>query len=191
MTAIKLPGQLEVPLVGGKSNDPKPMSIELLASRLALSEESPSGLIWTKTIGRAVAGMPAGNICKAGYYLVTIEYKQYMAHRIVFAMHHNVDPVGYHIDHIDGVITNNCPLNLRLTGRPGNNSNATRRKDNASGTKGMYVCKRKGRKDLWICTVKCNGILHKKSFSLFKKAEAIEWLRATRIKLHGEFHNHG
>jgi hypothetical protein len=192
MTAINLPGQLEVPLVvDHKENDPKAIDIEYFKSIMEISEESPSGLIWTKSRGRAVRGKSAGNIGTGGYYRMSVNDKKYPSHRVIYALHNNVDPGSAHIDHIDGNVQNNTIGNLRLADRSGNCSNSRIRKDNKTGVKGIHIRKRKGRKDSLTCVVISKGVMHKKSFMLGKEAEATEWVRSIREKLHGEFHNHG
>ena len=49
-----------------------------------------------------------------GYYKVTLGGKTYPAHRIVWALTNNADPGEFSIDHINGIVSDNRPENLRL-----------------------------------------------------------------------------
>ena len=49
-----------------------------------------------------------------GYYRVTLGGKTYPVHRIVWAMINGADPGEFSIDHINGVVNDNRPENLRL-----------------------------------------------------------------------------
>lgn len=49
-----------------------------------------------------------------GYYRVCLDGKIYPVHRIVWAMIKGADPGEFSIDHVNGVVTDNRPENLRL-----------------------------------------------------------------------------
>lgn len=71
-----------------------------------------------------------------GYLIFTYKRKSYKAHRIAWLLvtGENTDKL---IDHIDGNKLNNKFCNLREAGFLGNATNATLRKDNTSGYKGV------------------------------------------------------
>ena len=171
--------------------DPKPVNIDLCNRLFELSRNSPSGIIRKIDRGPRKKGDKAGSLKRTGYYVVSINREAHFVHRVIFAMYYGIDPGGSHIDHIDGDIINNDPLNLRLATRPENNSNAIIRKDNTTGTKGLLINRRKNRRDSIVCAIKSNGKVFKKQFSIEKRNEAEEWIRNKRIELHGQFHNHG
>ena len=100
--------------------------------KLTYSENSPSGLIWTKDIygGRKHSNLmirkdtPAGSLTNRGYWSVEINKKGYSAHRIAYALYHNISlPVDLVIDHIDMNPSNNKISNLRLVTNSENNKN--------------------------------------------------------------------
>lgn len=76
-------------------------------------------------------------------YFRTILYnKQYLTHRLVWAMHYGEWPKKpLVIDHIDGNGLNNKILNLRVTTNTGNSRNCRLSKNNTSGVNGVWYHK--------------------------------------------------
>ncbi len=70
-------------------------------------------LRWRETRGTRWAGQVAGRVTNKGYRQITIDYLQYQAHRIAYALHHGCDPHPLTIDHIDRDKCNNRIANLR------------------------------------------------------------------------------
>jgi hypothetical protein len=72
------------------------------------------------------------------YVSVMVNYKNYMAHRIIYLLHHGYMPNL--VDHIDGNKENNCIENLRKATYSENCYNATKRKS-ITGVKNVTYCK--------------------------------------------------
>lgn len=96
-------------------------------------------LIWkTKRPGRGcVVGAEAGTINSAGRRVVEIHGKKYLAHRIIWEMHHGSIPNDLCIDHIDGNVVNNRLENLRLVTLSINQRNSKLPRNNKTGIMGV------------------------------------------------------
>ena len=68
-----------------------------------------------------------------GYYKVTLGGKTYPVHRIVWAMINGADPGEFSIDHINGVVSDNRPENLRLATPRQNAQNTIRSVSSSTG----------------------------------------------------------
>ena len=64
-------------------------------------------------------GKPAGHQSKNGYIRVMLDYRMYLAHRVIWLLSHKEWP-SQHIDHIDGNPANNKLENLRDVSRSTN-----------------------------------------------------------------------
>ncbi len=117
------------------------------------------GVEWFKdTPGRTAAGARAiWNAQNAGreaflkrhprgYVCGVIFNRRYLAHRVVFAMTHGYWPEG-DVDHINGIRTDNRPVNLREATRAQNNRNISRHRDGSSAFKGVSWAGHAGR---WV-----------------------------------------
>lgn len=123
------------------------------------------------------------NTIKHGYKQGMIEGKNYLAHRVIWAMHYDEWPDE--IDHKDHNGSNNLLDNLRATDRNGNNRNLSIRHDNTSGVTGVYLhdCGK------WQARIQ-RGKSYK-SLGLFAtKEEAIRRRKAAEF-LYGFHENHG
>jgi hypothetical protein len=136
---------------------------------------------WNKRFSTKQAGFNIGN----DYYSVSLNYKQHLCHRIVYALHNNTtDFHGMFVDHKNGNTKNNNPLNLRLANLSQNKFNSKLYKSNKSGHKNISYCEKK--KKFKIRITQNNKSIFSKSFLTLE--EAIE-ARNQKIKeLAGEFY---
>ena len=143
-------------------------------THVAYDAASPTGLVWTQTIGtRAKAGAVAGRPHKDGYWTVGILGVTYLCHRIVWALHHG-DPGVKQVDHVDRVRTHNKIGNLRLATNSLNQCNVVRA--------GAYWLEGKQH---WEASVTLNGVRKYKRNK--DKAVVDAWLEATKKEVHGEY----
>lgn len=84
--------------------------------------------------GEVVLGSPRRN----GYLAISVDRRQYLAHRLAWLHVHGELPAIMDIDHINRIKTDNRIANLRLATRGRNNLNVTAaRSDNALGVRGV------------------------------------------------------
>lgn len=69
-------------------------------------------LFWRKCKPGRQISKPAGHADRHGYRRIMLDYKMYLAHRIIWLLHYKEWPKGF-IDHIDGNPRNNKLENLR------------------------------------------------------------------------------
>jgi hypothetical protein len=120
-----------------------------------------------------------------GYYKVTVNYKPYLLHRVIWLMHYGYLPEC--LDHINGIRTDNRIENLRPATKYQNICNSKFRSDNTSGVKGVNWNKVKNR---WQARI----FVNKKVIGLgyYKDLELAELvMMEARIKFHKEYANHG
>lgn len=105
--------------------------------------------------GPARAGSVAGWIDRKGYRLIRIDGVKYLAHRLIYAIVHGVDPGALLVDHIDGDKLNNKIENLRLATNAENGRHRVGHDvRNTSGMRGVYFNKASGK---WYGKIKYNG----------------------------------
>ena len=149
-----------------------------------LFDYKDSQLFWKQAKRGRNLSKPAGSICN-GYVRIRINEKQYLAHRLVFLMHHGHLP--QEIDHIDGNQSNNAIENLRPATHSQNLCNRGKQKNNTSGFKGVSWHKNKGR---WIGRIRINGKLNHLGY--FDTAEQAHEAYCQAAKQHhNEFANLG
>src|SRR6478752_7514035 len=66
----------------------------------------------TAKFNNRFAGKPAGTLCKHGYLHITINFRQFRANRLAWLLMTGAWPT-FHVDHEDGVPSNNRWRNLR------------------------------------------------------------------------------
>lgn len=86
---------------------------------------------------RVNTSRPAGGLRRTGYRAVSIAYKRYLHHRLVWAWITGRDPAGLQIDHIDRNRSNDRSWNLRLATNKQNGFNKVIRR-NTSGHRGVH-----------------------------------------------------
>jgi hypothetical protein len=173
----------------------KQIPIELLRSLVSLNEDSGT-LIWKerqpsnlpkdrerKRWNRMYSGKPAfSNIHVSGYLYGKLLGGSYKAHHIVYALFHGAWPDGL-IDHINGIRSDNQPLNLRCATDLENAQNAQTRSDNTSGVKGVNW-HRKHQK--WCARISVKG--NRLHLGLFQdKAQAAKTYREAEKLYFGAF----
>lgn len=146
-----------------------------LASKLFLYKD---GILYWKIIKLEEAGYRR----KDGYiYGVKVMGKSYLAHRIIFLLHHGYMPKV--VDHIDGNPSNNRIENLRECSMQTNQYNRKINKNNTSGIKNVYFAKNRNK---WRVELKINK--RKVSFGSYADLELAELVAfEARSKYHKEF----
>lgn len=120
-----------------------------------------------------------------GYLYGRIFRRQYMAHRVIWAMSNGVWPRNQ-IDHIDGVRSNNRLLNLRDVTHTENNKNRGITNRNTSGIVGVSW---NIRKEKWVAYITVSGTFISLGYHSEKHvAEAAR--KAAEVK-YGFHENHG
>lgn len=98
-----------------------------------------------------------------GYWIVSHKGKNLRAHRIVYALVHNVSlDKNMVIDHIDSNRSNNLISNLQQVSIRENNIKATLSRNNKSGAKGVSWHKRD---NAWTASWMLNGKVKSKQFN--------------------------
>jgi len=126
-------------------------------------------------------GDVAGRIGKRGYKYLTVYFKKYYVHRVIWLMHYGFLPK--YIDHIDGNPLNNRIENLRPCTVSENSCNAKTRKNNSSGIKGVGWFKPKQK---WRARISFNKKEHHLGYFDTKEEAEIAVIDA-RPKIHQEF----
>jgi hypothetical protein len=129
--------------------------------RILFSYDAASGsLIWNQRASRNgpincgdVAGYaPADDGVK--YCQVSIRYRKYQLHHVVWAWHHGEYPAQF-IDHINGNRLDNRIENLRLASPTENCANSRKQANGRAPYKGVYWKKSSNR---WAAKVQCRGV---------------------------------
>lgn len=144
-------------------------------------------LYWRNTgTGRRLnLNEPAGTIHPSGYVIIWVNDHQYKAHQLIFIMHYGYLPKE--IDHIDENKPNNRIENLRACTHAQNQQNSKKPRHNTSGVKGVYWDRQH---KFWTAYLSIDGKM--KVLGCFWDIYTAELtVRRERIKLHGEFANHG
>jgi hypothetical protein len=147
--------------------------------------EYRNGVLYKKPQSkRSKKDLIAGTIRNDGYIRVSINYKLYYAHRLIYMMFYGEMPIQ--IDHIDGNPSNNCIENLRLANTTQNSFNKTMFITNKSGHKNVHWHKQANK---WSVEIK---VYNKKMyFGLFKDLELADLVaQEARNKYHKEWANH-
>lgn len=126
---------------------------------------------------------------RGSYVLLTLDGKQYFAHRVIWKWLYNEDFVDMQIDHRDGNGLNNAEVNLRLSTAQQNSYNKGLLPANRTGIKGVVELPT----GLLRAQVYKDRKCFYKYFSNTEKGwkEAEEFASDLREALHSDFVNHG
>lgn len=132
---------------------PKFNALTAAEAREALHYDPETG-VFTRLISKArgKSGRVAGSLSN-GYVRVPLDNKVYAAHRLAWLYMTGEWPVGI-IDHVDRNRSNNRWSNLREVTAAGNAQNASLRKDNTSGVKGVSWDKKNKK---WMAQLRVNN----------------------------------
>jgi hypothetical protein len=133
---------------------------------------------WRNTTRATRSGQRAGCLERAGYIVITIDYRCYKAHRLAWLYVYGRWPNGL-IDHINGVKDDNRIANLRDVSTRGNTYNRRVARNNKAGLLGVTITKGK----YFTASIQADGHLH--YLGSFPSAEAAHaaYLEAKK-KLH-------
>ncbi len=125
--------------------------------REALDYDPETGnFTWREPLSsRAKVGQRAGRKDGRGYIRIGLDGFYYNGHRLAWLYVYGEWPDGG-LDHRNRDKTDNRIENLRLATKSQNMANSYRRKDNASGFKGIYFQKDK-RKRPWLAQIRKDG----------------------------------
>jgi len=111
-------------------------------------------LIYRKKVSIKIKiGEEAGSISSNGYLMVSIQYRKYLNHRLVWLWHKGSFP-KYILDHIDRNKHNNSIENLREVNHSCNSRNTGNREDNTSGIKGVHWDTTRHK---WVVNIRIEG----------------------------------
>lgn len=138
-----------------------------------------------RTVGRACAESRAGYITsKGGYRVLCVDRKDYMEHNLIwFVATGGWPPVGREVDHRNRIREDNRFENLRIATRGQNCANASLRKDNKAGYRGVHFDKEKKK---YCVQVTVNKKTHTKGYYV-DRHEAGRVAQEIRTRLVGEF----
>ncbi|AVX04196.1 hypothetical protein MXMO3_01670 [Maritalea myrionectae] len=144
-------------------------------------------LTWAQDRGsNARKGQKIGSQTEYGYVVFVINGRRYRAHRIAFLYMTGRWPAEC-VDHINGIRHDNRWENLREASKAENCRNASKRRDNSSGYKGVSHHKATGKFQAQIRVNKKNTNL-----GIFPTAkEAFSAYCVASRKMHGAFSNTG
>jgi hypothetical protein len=150
----------------------------------ALLDYSPTTGVftWRKSNGTAAAGREAGWLHKAGYVYIGLGGRNYKAHRLAWMYVYGVDPAGL-LDHRDRDKTNNRIANLRVCTQQLNAQNYGPQKNNTSGYRCVFLCRKTNR---WMVKMALNG-KRKYLGTYATPEEADKVARAASLAAYGEF----
>ena len=127
------------------------LSFELVDSLFAYKD----GFLYKKLKTGLLSTRASGTKSSHGYMALKINGRMYLAHRIIYLLHHKTLP--RYLDHIDGNRFNNHIENLRSCSLGQNNMNCKKRVSNISGHKNVSYRKNLNK---WIVEVQENKIRH-------------------------------
>lgn len=122
-----------------------------------------------------------GYLHNMGYIELVWAGTKFMAHRLIFWMHHGWMPSE--IDRINGIKTDNRIENLRPCSKAQNQANVGLRSNNTSGQTGVTYIKSS---DKWQAALQVHKVKYSKKFNTFEEAQ--EWRNQKAKELQGEYY---
>ncbi|MEB2554088.1 HNH endonuclease [Burkholderia cenocepacia] len=141
--------------------------------------------------GGVKAGDMAGSIDPRGYQCITLNGRQYFAHRLAWLWLTGEWPKKF-VDHANGMRAANGWHNLREATNAENQQNQKPR-TSKTGIKGVCINIKRGVPHV-LAYIDANGRHIQKYFghdTPENRSAAASWVRAKRKEMHGEFANHG
>lgn len=153
---------------------------EMLASLVSAFRVNKQGaLIRLNSGGGQKKGSIAGSLHRTGYVRIKHSGYVFQAHRVTYAISHNRWPEEY-IDHVNGIKSDNRPINLRDANGAQNQWNTGPR---TSGIKGVFYRKDIGK---WRARIGVNG--KQKTLGFFDTEEiAGDAYAKAALEFHGAF----
>lgn len=140
------PGSRQLQKTAQAANHPtgtkkEPEKLTQKRVRELLDYDPETGLLtWKVNRGKANVEGKAGTLGGTGYIHLTIDSKQYLAHRVIWLWNYGYFPEN-DVDHINRVRSDNRICNLREVSRTCNLRNSCVSISNRSGVKGVSVDK--------------------------------------------------
>lgn len=163
-----------------------PLPLPAQAELLKLFNYCPDTGILTWLAGQR-KGRPAGTPTTHGYLVVRTGDVLYKVARIIWVLHHGVDPLNLRVDHLNGCVADNRIDNLRTATFQQNILNRRIRRDSASGEKNVYF---DAARNKWRVMFYLDGTVHYIG-RFVTREEAVIAAKVARSRLHGVFANHG
>lgn len=133
-----------------------PIPIDEMSEFLAVDPTSSTGLRWVQSPSWSVKeGDDAGAMGDNGHFQIKFRGRNYKASRVVYAIHHVVDPGLLEVVHIDGDGRNNTTSNLMLM-----HHRKHRRSTPKKSGLPIGVCMVKRRNKPYTSHITVNGKLH-------------------------------
>ena len=158
--------------------------------------EQNGWLYWNENRGGCIKGDLAGCLHKhSRYYIVMVNGKNYLNHRILYQIYHNIELTETDIvDHHDRNPQNNSKENLWLCDQQENTCNQTVNKNNKStGIKNVY--KETDKKYGYVTyrvVIRKSGKTHSKRFTITTPIEEIVKYRdLLLLEIHGKYASFG
>ena len=149
-----------------------------------LFEYKDGNLIYKISSGSKKKGSLVNTQHSSGYIRCKINKKQYLAHRIIYMMHHGYMPDI--VDHIDGNKSNNKITNLRPATKSQNQQNCKIYTTSSTGIKGVRW---NNKHKKYVVRVQANNKRYTWYVEDLELAELVAM--EARDKYHKQFSNHG
>lgn len=152
------------------------------ARRLFTYDATTGILAYKRSSGKRKCGDIAGTVGRHGYRLVCIDSRQYLAHRVIWAMAYDEQPPVV-LDHINRNKDDNRISNLREATTSHNAANCGLRSHNSSGFRGVHFCKQTKR---WRADITIMGKVKNLGRYRTPTDAHLAWFFAAS-RVHGEF----